>query len=32
MSDIFSFRLLDDFIEKYKNYPAPFGFTDAGSN
>jgi adenosylcobalamin-dependent ribonucleoside-triphosphate reductase len=32
MSDIFSFRLLDDFITKYKNAPAPFGFTDAGSN
>jgi adenosylcobalamin-dependent ribonucleoside-triphosphate reductase len=32
MSDIFSFRLLDDFITKYKNASAPFGFTDAGSN
>ena len=32
MSDIFSFRLLDDFVTKYKDVPAPFGFTDAGSN
>ena len=32
MSDIFSFRLLEDFVSKYKDIPAPFGFTDAGSN
>jgi ribonucleoside-triphosphate reductase (thioredoxin) len=32
MSDIFSFRLLDDFIAKYKDVEPPFGFTDAGSN
>ncbi len=32
MSDIFSFRLLDDFVAKYKDTPAPFGFSDAGSN
>ncbi len=28
----FSFRLLPDFIEKYKNVEAPFGFRDAGGN
>ena len=32
MSEFFSFRLLDDFINKYAQTPAPFGFTDAGSN
>ena len=32
MSDFFSFRLLDDFITKYSEVPAPFGFTDAGGN
>jgi hypothetical protein len=32
MSDIFSFRLLDDFIAKYKEVDPPFGFTDAGGN
>ena len=32
MSDIFSFRLLDDFIAKYKDVEPPFGFSDAGSN
>jgi len=32
MSDTFSFRLLDDFVAKYKDVPAPFGFSDAGSN
>ena len=32
MSDIFSFRLLDDFIAKYKEAEPPFGFTDAGGN
>ena len=32
MSDIFSFRLLDDFIAKYKETEPPFGFTDAGGN
>jgi ribonucleoside-triphosphate reductase len=32
MSDIFSFRLTEDFINKYSNIPAPFGFTDAGEN
>jgi ribonucleotide reductase alpha subunit len=32
MSDIFSFRLLDDFIAKYKETEPPFGFTDAGNN
>ena len=32
MSDIFSFRLLDDFITKYKDVEPPFGFVDAGGN
>jgi ribonucleoside-triphosphate reductase len=32
MSDIFSFRLSDEFVNKYSAVPAPFGFTDAGSN
>jgi adenosylcobalamin-dependent ribonucleoside-triphosphate reductase len=32
MSDIFSFRLLDDFISKYKEVEPPFGFADAGGN
>lgn len=32
MSDIFSFRLTEDFVNKYSNIPAPFGFTDAGEN
>ena len=32
MSDVFSFRLLDEFVNKYKDVDPPFGFTDAGSN
>jgi hypothetical protein len=32
MSDVFSFRLLDEFVNKYKDIEPPFGFTDAGSN
>jgi ribonucleotide reductase alpha subunit len=32
MSDTFSFRLLEDFVAKYKDTPPPFGFSDAGSN
>jgi len=32
MSDIFSFRLLDEFVNKYKEIEPPFGFGDAGSN
>jgi len=32
MSDVFSFRLLEDFVNKYKDVEPPFGFTDAGSN
>ena len=32
MSEVFSFRLSEDFVNKYNNVPAPFGFTDAGSN
>jgi adenosylcobalamin-dependent ribonucleoside-triphosphate reductase len=32
MSDVFSFRLLDEFVNKYKDIEPPFGFTDAGGN
>jgi ribonucleoside-triphosphate reductase (thioredoxin) len=33
MSDtVFSFRLSDEFVNKYNNVPSPFGFQDAGSN
>ena len=32
MSDLFSFHLLEEFVNKYKNIEPPFGFTDAGSN
>jgi adenosylcobalamin-dependent ribonucleoside-triphosphate reductase len=33
MSDsVFSFRLSEDFVTKYSTTPAPFGFSDAGSN
>ena len=32
MSDVFSFRLLDEFVNKYKNVEPPFGFQDAGGN
>ncbi|NDB81634.1 MAG: fused protease/ribonucleoside-triphosphate reductase [Alphaproteobacteria bacterium] len=33
MSDsVFSFRLSEDFVTKYSTSPAPFGFSDAGSN
>ena len=33
MSDtVFSFRLSEDFVTKYASIPAPFGFSDAGSN
>ena len=32
MSDFFSFRLLDDFVNKYETVPAPFGYTDIGGN
>jgi adenosylcobalamin-dependent ribonucleoside-triphosphate reductase len=32
MSDVFSFRLLDEFVNKYKEVEPPFGFTDAGGN
>ena len=32
MSDVFSFRLSEDFVNKYNNTTAPFGFSDAGSN
>jgi adenosylcobalamin-dependent ribonucleoside-triphosphate reductase len=33
MSDtVFSFRLSDEFVNKYNNAPSPFGFSDAGSN
>jgi len=29
---IFSFRLSEEFVNKYQTIPAPFGFSDAGSN
>lgn len=32
MSDFFSFRLLDDFVTKFKEVEPPFGFVDAGGN
>lgn len=32
MSDLFSFRLLEEFINKYKDLEPPFGFADAGGN
>jgi adenosylcobalamin-dependent ribonucleoside-triphosphate reductase len=32
MSEFFSFRLVDDFITKYSDVQAPFGFIDAGGN
>jgi ribonucleoside-triphosphate reductase len=32
MSEVFSFRLSEEFVNKYNGIPAPFGFTDAGSN
>jgi len=32
MSEVFSFRLSEEFVNKYNGVSAPFGFTDAGSN
>ena len=32
MSDIFSFHLLEEFVNKYKDTEPPFGFSDAGGN
>jgi adenosylcobalamin-dependent ribonucleoside-triphosphate reductase len=32
LETVFSFRLSDEFVNKYNNTPAPFGFSDAGSN
>jgi len=32
MSEVFSFRLSEEFVNKYNNVSAPFGFSDAGSN
>jgi len=32
MSEFFSFKLPDDFVEKYKALESPFGFVDAGGN
>jgi adenosylcobalamin-dependent ribonucleoside-triphosphate reductase len=32
MSDVFSFRLLEEFVNKYKEVEPPFGFSDAGGN
>jgi len=29
---VFSFRLSEEFVTKYQTIPAPFGFSDAGSN
>ena len=29
---VFSFRLSEEFLNKYQTIPAPFGFSDAGSN
>ena len=29
---VFSFRLSEEFVNKYQTIPAPFGFQDAGSN
>jgi ribonucleoside-triphosphate reductase (thioredoxin) len=29
---VFSFRLSEEFVNKYQTIPAPFGFSDAGSN
>jgi adenosylcobalamin-dependent ribonucleoside-triphosphate reductase len=29
---VFSFRLSEDFVNKYSTTPSPFGFSDAGSN
>ncbi len=29
---VFSFRLSEEFVNKYQFTPAPFGFSDAGSN
>jgi len=32
LDSVFSFRLSEDFVNKYQAMPAPFGFSDAGSN
>jgi ribonucleoside-triphosphate reductase len=32
MTEIFSFRLSDEFVNKYENEEAPWGFKDAGGN
>ncbi len=32
MSDVFSFRLSDEFVNKYVGIEPPFGFKDAGLN
>jgi adenosylcobalamin-dependent ribonucleoside-triphosphate reductase len=32
LESVFSFRLSEDFVNKYQSVPAPFGFSDAGSN
>jgi len=32
MSDFFSFRLPEDFVEKYTKVESPFGFKDAAEN
>ena len=32
LESVFSFRLSEEFVNKYQFTPAPFGFSDAGSN
>jgi len=32
LDSVFSFRLSEEFVNKYQFTPAPFGFSDAGSN
>ena len=32
MSEVFSFRFSDDFVNKYIEIEPPFGFKDAGGN
>ena len=32
LESVFSFRLSEEFVNKYQSTPAPFGFSDAGSN
>ena len=32
MSEIFTFKLSDDFVDRFNSLPSPFGFKDAGEN